>query len=229
MTKLTLSVQVQLRETCLMSLQQSREEVLRRAREAKQQGRNTDSLQNDLLGIIQSAQQAMVDNVHSAPNDQGAGNGPTAMNETRALSTEDYAELVHSLEEELYRESVAHEMDYLDALEARAMDDMFETHFGLASGAGEEFGQDITKVMCPLCKVNWLYEAHGVICCPRDHLRLDRSYEGIRLDSLSQRLHALHQVHGACAEGPVFSQRSNEGTNYLVMECKSCSAMEIVL
>lgn len=213
-----------LRDTCLLNLQQKREKVLERAREAKNGGfglADRASITNDLTEIIQA----------SIADEQRGGTGVTSCSGFEPaggnrLTENDFVELMNVLEEELIQGKEEDEVEYLDSLEDKMMEDMLETHFGCSvlDSSLEMYG-----VLCPICMQNWLVEWHGVIICPEKHLRLDTSYEGMGLEALKQRLKALQQAHASCTGMPFFYQRDDGDASCLVCECRDCGMMEVVL
>lgn len=200
---------LQLRERCRKHVESQRELLLERARASRQDG---NMIQNDLIGIIQSEEKDMNEKEQMTEPDK------------RLLRHEEYVDLMHSLEQELYQDQQADELEYLESLEKKEVHDMVEAHIVTAPC--------LQGTLCPVCGINWLSEWHGQIVCPSGDLRLDTSFEGMGLEALRQRLQSVCSTHASRCPGTlVFHQRKSSPDQgaCLVAECADCHGLEVVL
>ena len=251
------SLKKRLVDQCLKHVKEQREGLLERVRKARQNGVYKGgqlSLQTDLAGIIQSAEDSIITSGSAEMNTEqpsslaslkrdGCFNEFTDPKRHRTLSMEniamgrdDYLSLMHLLEQEVYQdlsfEEQAAEIEYLESLEHQEIDDMVEAHFGHMFPGNYPGG--LPGVLCPVCQDNWLVELRGMVACPSGHLCLDGSYEGMGLETLRHRLTGIHEKHSCC--GPLrFEQRSSttsdcgHNTACLIAHCKMCNVYEVVM
>ena len=251
------SLKKRLVDQCLKHVKEQREGLLERARKARQNGVYKGgqlSLQTDLAGIIQSAEESIISSGSAEMSlDQPSSLASlkrdgcfdefvdhkrhrTLSKENMGMGHDEYLSLMHMLEQELSQdltfEEQADEIEYLESLEHQEIDDMVEAHFGSMFSGNQPEG--LPGVLCPVCHDNWLVELRGMIACPSGHLCLDGSYEGMGLETLRQRLAGIHEKHSCC--GPLrFEQRGSttpdcyHDTACLIAHCEKCNVYEVII
>lgn len=135
---------------------------------------------------------------------------------------------MQTLEAALYKDLLREEAEYLDSLQQQDVDSAVEAYYSQPVGSLGDGAQD---VLCPLCLDAFLVLHHGMILCPRQHLRLDAAEAGMDLAELRQRLAECLQAHvrAGCLAQPTFEQRGRLGKEILVMSCATCDAMDVIL
>jgi len=90
---------------------------------------------------------------------------------------------------------------------------------------------DTPCVICPVCRKNQLLQNMQVLFCSCG-LRIDTGYDGITLEHVQQQIEDTMQQHGVnCHLDPVFSVLRMDylDLHNLILSCKSCSFMAIVV
>lgn len=85
------------------------------------------------------------------------------------------------------------------------------------------------EVICPVCQKNQLLQNKGVIFCPCG-VRVNTEQDCITLSYVKTSLEEGVNQHSVTCEGePVFSAVQDYGSNNLLMSCKACDWMYIVI
>ncbi|XP_071180487.1 RPA-interacting protein B-like [Mytilus edulis] len=85
------------------------------------------------------------------------------------------------------------------------------------------------EVICPVCQKSQLLQNKGIIFC-RCGLRIDTEQDCITLANVKSSLEEGINQHGTTCEGEaVFSSVQDYGSNNLLMSCKTCDWMYIVI
>jgi len=128
-----------------------------------------------------------------------------------------------SIMDEIKRELQREEQHMLEEYRAS---EMFEQS-QLADTIGDT---DPNKVICPICKRNWLLQNKNVIFCACG-LRLDMEQDGLMLSNLKQQLEngvTSHELM-SCTGSAQFFACSEGGITSLMMSCPSCDFMFVVV
>lgn len=85
------------------------------------------------------------------------------------------------------------------------------------------------EVICPVCQKSQLLQNKGVIFCPCG-MRVNTEQDCITLANVKSSLEDGINQHSTTCEGdPVFSAVQDYGSNNLLMSCKTCDWMYIVI
>eukprot|EP01114_Cavostelium_apophysatum_P003959 TRINITY_DN14091_c0_g1_i1.p1 TRINITY_DN14091_c0_g1~~TRINITY_DN14091_c0_g1_i1.p1 ORF type:complete len:236 (+),score=23.35 TRINITY_DN14091_c0_g1_i1:108-815(+) len=140
------------------------------------------------------------------------------------LSSEDYVDIMHFLEEELQKDLVKEEQAILNKYEEM---NNFE-NAALQAAIEGYYSSSSTIVICPICRKNQLLQNKGIIFCSCG-LRLNVKND-ISLANLQTLLIDSYQAHGGtCSFEPNFVMETNFGITALCLRCSRCQAYQIIL
>ncbi|CAH1801556.1 unnamed protein product, partial [Owenia fusiformis] len=195
---------------CVEKIKQSRAKFMDRIRKLKNDHEaNESSLVNDLM---ETEWQEMRKENKSLPDFRSKD------------GAQDEVEYLLTIFDEIERELKLEEQRLLDEYEDNLRSDETEL-----CNAVERLST--TEVICPLCQKQPLMENKAVIFC-KCGLRIDTQQDCTGLSYLSQQLAEGTKIHSAeCDETPQFSQLSQRqlGIENLIMSCKSCDFMFIII
>lgn len=199
---------------------------MERARHARQLGEQ-NSVEDELRNIINTAQAALHDGQKYVEGTVGVPvmDGSFTHDNGSHISTlqqDEYIELMRQMEEELYKENIEEEIQYLESLDEQAVEDMYDSHFPL--------GAEMYGVVCPVCREHWMVEWNGELACPSGHIRLQSPYEGRGLDALRNKLIEIDTMHStSCGGRGVYTQEKQDGVDRLMYHCPVCQRQHIVI
>ncbi|KAJ4748237.1 RPA-interacting protein [Rhynchospora pubera] len=214
----------QLRQNCLMRVQNDREKLLWKIRS---QG-DKPFLEEDKMGstvrniVSEELQKMKVSPSNAKENDQIWEYEDQFGNVTE--SEEVLLEMERLLYKELREELMRRELEFLEEEDAYMEQQAFE-HMQSNENQGLQ-----NKLWCPVCKKGELKDMHNLIYCTCCNMRLDIGDDKINLEFLRDRLAEVHNVHfdRGCKSTPKFCVETNFGLTALYIKCEACSVYEVV-